>query len=140
MYVLDTNVLSELRPGKPQASATVRAWAATMPHSQFFLSAVTVLEQETGIVRLERRVPPEGRAIRAWWDATRKAFEGRILSFGAKEALLCAPLHVPDKKDYRDAMIAATALSHGFTVVTRNVSDYEMIPGIKLFDPWAYAA
>ena len=138
MYVLDTNVLSELRPGKPQAWAAVRAWAATVPHSQFFLSAVSVLEQEIGVVRLERRVPPEGGAMRAWWDATRKAFEGRILPFAANEALLCAPMHVPDKKDYRDSMIAATALAHGFTVVTRNVADFEMISGIKLFNPWEY--
>lgn len=140
MYVLDTNVLAELRPGKPRASAVVRAWAATVPQSQFFLSAVSVLEQEIGIGRLERREPPEGGAMRAWWEATRKAFEGRVLPFATKEALLCAPMHVPGKKDYRDSMIAATALSHGFTVVTRNVGDFEKIPGIKLFNPWEYAA
>ena len=140
MYLLDTNVLSELRPGKPQADTRVREWAATVPQSQFFLSAITVLEHEIGIVKLERRHPPEGGAMRAWWEAARTAFAGRVLPFSMKEAMLCAPLHVPDKKSFRDSMIAATALSHGFTVVTRNVGDFEAVVGIKLYNPWDYAA
>lgn len=58
--------------------------------------------------------------MRAWRDAARTAFAGRVLLFSMKEAMLCAPLHVPDKKLFRDSMIAATALSHGFTVDVRN--------------------
>jgi predicted nucleic acid-binding protein len=135
VYILDTNVLSELRPGKAHASAQVRAWAETVPQSQFFLSSITVLEHEIGIGLLERRVPAQGSAMRAWWDATRTAFERRILAFAMKEALLCAPLHVPDRRAFRDSMIAATALSHGFTVVTRNVADFTGL-GVRLLDPW----
>ncbi len=135
MYLLDTNVLSELRPGKPKPSPQVRAWASTVPESQFFLSSITILEQEKGILQLERKTPPQGSALRTWLEAVRKAFEGRILPFTAEAAMRCAPMHVPDPKDYRDSMIAATALEHGFAVVTRNVGDFEGT-GVKLINPW----
>jgi toxin FitB len=138
MYVLDTNVVSELRPGKPHQSSAVMAWAGAMPASQFFLSAITLLEQEIGIQRLERRTPPEGGALRAWFDGLVKSFAGRILSFDAAAALRCAPLHVPDANSYRDSMIAATALEHGFTLVTRNVVDFREVPGLKLINPWEH--
>ena len=138
MFVLDTNVLSELRPGKPHQSPEVRAWASTIPESRFYLSAITVLEQEQGILRLERRVPPQGHALRAWFDAVRLAFAERILPFTAEAALLCAAMHVPDPKDYRDSMIAATALAHGFTLVTRNTAHFSST-GVPLIDPWSAA-
>lgn len=137
MYVLDTNVLSELRPGKPQQSPQVRAWAATIPSSQFFISAITLLEQEIGIQLKERREPPQGTALRAWFDALVENFSGRILPFDAAAAKRCAAMHVPDKKQFRDSMIAATALEHGFTVVTRNVADFQM-PGVKVINPWEH--
>lgn len=137
MYLLDSNVLSELRPGKPQQSPAVRTWAASVPQQLFFLSAITILEMEEGIIRLERLQPPGGQALRLWATEARKAFAGRILAFGEREALLCAPMHVPDPKARRDSMIAATALSHGFIVVTRNVSDFASIAGLQLLNPWS---
>ncbi|MEO9228459.1 MAG: type II toxin-antitoxin system VapC family toxin [Devosia sp.] len=135
MFVLDTNVLSELRPGKPKQSSAVRAWASNIPEGQFFLSAVTILESEQGILQLERRAPPQGATLRAWFDAMRQAFDGRILPFTAEAAMRCAAMHVPDPKDYRDSMIAATALVHGFTLVTLNVADF-VGTGATILNPW----
>jgi toxin FitB len=135
MYVLDTNVLSELRPGKAQQSQEVRAWAAGVPDGQFFVSAVTILEQEMGILQLERRTPPEGKALRAWFEAMRKAFAGRVLSFTGEVAMRCAALHVPNRMAFRDSMIAATTMEHGLTLATRNVRDFQGT-GVKLINPW----
>ncbi|MDR2212890.1 MAG: type II toxin-antitoxin system VapC family toxin [Pseudomonadales bacterium] len=140
MYLLDSNVLSELRPGKAGQSPLVRAWASTVPLRLFFLSAITILEQEEGILREERRTPPGGQALRRWALEVHKLFAGRILAFGEREALLCAPLHVPDPKGRRDSMIAATALAHGFTLVTRNTRDFDRIVGLRLLNPWEYHA
>jgi predicted nucleic acid-binding protein len=138
MYLLDTNVLSELRPGKAGQSPVVRAWAATVPANLFYLSSITILEQEEGILKLEQRTPPEGRTLRHWARQVHKLFTNRILAFGEREALLCAPLHVPDTKGRRDSMIAATALAHGFTLATRNTRDFERIAGLRLLNPWEF--
>ena len=138
MYLLDSNVLSELRPAKLAQSAAVRAWAAQYGSQQFYLSAITVLEQELGILRLERRVPPQGQGLRAWARITREAFAGRILPVTTEVAVCCAALHVPDPMPERDAMIAATALAHDLALVTRNVRDFGHIAGLKIINPWDY--
>lgn len=135
MFVLDTNVISELRQGKPHQSEQVRNWAAGQPSSRLFLSAISILELEIGIRSLERRTPPQGSALRAWLAGVRAAFAGRILPFTESTAPVCATLHVPDRRSERDAMIAATALEHGFAVVTRNVSDFADT-GVVLVNPW----
>lgn len=139
MFVLDTNVISELRQGKPSQSPEVRAWAAAQPASQLFLSAITILELERGILALERRTPPQGSALRAWLIGVSAAFTGRILPFTQHTAPVCASLHVPNARAERDAMIAATAIEHSFTVVTRNVPDF-IDTGVHLLNPWSYAA
>lgn len=139
MYVLDTNVISELRQGKPNQSIEVRAWAAKQAASQLFLTAVTILELEKGVLALERRTPPQGSAIRAWLTGMRAAFAGRILPFTDKTATLCAAMQVPNPRSDRDAMIAATALDHGMTVVTRNVADFAGT-GVKLVNPFMHEA
>lgn len=135
MFVLDTNVISELRQGKPQPSAAVRRWAAGQPSHRLFLSAITILELELGIQALERRTPPQGSALRSWLTGVRAAFAGRVLPFGENTAAMCASLHIPNPRSERDAMIAATALEHKFTVVTRNVVDFEAT-GVALINPW----
>ena len=101
------------------------------------LSAITILELEKGVQALERRTPPHGSALRAWLTGVCAAFAGRILSFTEHTAPLCAALHVPNARAERDAMIAATAIEHGFTVVTRNVPDF-INTGVQLLNPWPH--
>ena len=139
MYVLDTNVISELRKGKPGQAQQVRAWAAGHPVSQLFLSAITVLEMEIGTQLMERRDDAQGAVLRHWADRVQVEFDSRVLAFTSLTAKLCASLHVPDKRSFRDSMIAATAIEHAFAIVTRNVRDFEGM-GLRIIDPWEASA
>ena len=126
MFLLDTNVISELRrPDK--ADRNVSAWANTLPAASFFMSAISILEIELGALMVARRDATQGAMLRAWIDHQILArFEGRILAIDTAVAQRCAWLHVPARRRAeRDALIAATALVHGLTVVTRNVADFE---------------
>ena len=137
MYLLDTNVVSELRKvhtGK--ASPQVVAWANSVTPASLFLSAISVLELETGILLVERRDKKQGKALRDWLETqVLPAFDGRILVVDTAVARQCARLHVPDPRSDRDALIAATALVHGMTVVTRNVDDFKAT-GVAMLNPW----
>ncbi len=139
MFLLDTNVVSELRKaGAGRADAQVVAWAQGVATTTLFLSAITLLELELGVLLVERRDASQGAALRAWLDGqVAPAFEGRILPVDAVVARRCAGLHVPDPRAERDALIAATALTHGMTVVTRNVADFAPT-GVPLIDPWQW--
>ena len=135
MYVLDTDVVSELR--RPErAHPQVAAWAARTPLVLHFISSVTVYELEVGILLMERRDRAQGAVLRAWMDRqVLPRFEGRILSIDTAVARRAAALHVPDPRPERDAFIAATALVHAMTVVTRNVEDYRPT-GVEVLNPW----
>jgi len=87
---------------------------------------------------LARKTPPQGSTLRVWLAGVRAAFAGRILPFSENTAPVCAALHIPNPRSERDAMIAAIALEHKFTVVTRNVSDFEAT-GVGLLNPWRNA-
>jgi predicted nucleic acid-binding protein len=136
-FLLDTNVLSELRKAKSgQAHHSVTAWATKVPVGSLYVSAITLLELEIGVLQVERRDAAQGTIMRAWLDGhVLPAFAGRVLIVDAAVALQCARLHVPDKLSERDALIAATALVHGMTVVTRNVADFQA-GGAPLLNPW----
>jgi len=134
MFILDTNVVSELR--RPEkANPKVSAWAASNPLASFFLSAITLLELELGVLLIERRDKVQGRYLRAWIDEQLPRFNGRILAVDTAVAIRCAGLHVPDPRPERDAFIAATALTHGMIVVTRNTAVFEAT-GVRVFNPW----
>ena len=137
MFVLDTNVVSELRKAKAGgAYKNVTAWAAAVPPGSLFISAITVLELETGALLIARRDPRQGAVLQARLDDhVLPAFAGRELVVDTAVAQRCARLHVPDRRADRDALIAATALVHGMTVATRNVADFEAT-GAALFNPW----
>ena len=135
MFVLDTNVISEPRHGKANPSLKVRMWAAQQQSCQLFLTAISILELEKGVLSLERKTPPQGRALRTWLAGAREIFKGCILPFTDATAVLCAALHVPNPRPDRDAMIAASGLEHRFAVVTRNVTDFRGT-GLTLVNPW----
>lgn len=139
MYLLDTNVLSELRKRRSgKIDAAVEAWAGSVDQADMYLSVITVMEVELGIVLLERRDPRQAGVLRLWLhEKVMPAFAGRILSVDTPIALRCARLHVPDTKSERDAWIAATGLVHDLTIVTRNVADFAGT-GTVLLNPWTY--
>ena len=137
MFILDTNVISELRKaGDGKADANVVAWLSSVDAGTFYLSAITLMEIELGVLRIERRDPVQGAKLRAWVDQRiLPEFADRTLPVDLAVALRCAPLHVPDSRPERDAFIAATALVHGMTIVTRNLADFAPI-GVPLVNPW----
>lgn len=138
MFILDTNVVSELRKAKAgKADPKVVAWASSVPFGSLFVSVVTLLELETGVLLVERRDPVQGALLRAWLDQhVLPTFHGRVLDIDTRVAQRCARLHVPDPRAERDALIAATALVHGMSVVTRNVADFQPT-GVATLNPWA---
>jgi predicted nucleic acid-binding protein len=135
MYILDTNVVSELRKAK-KAHQTVKKWAQPLPAASLYISVISVLELEIGILLIERRDQEQGTILRAWMDRhVLPTFSGRILVIDTAVAQRCATLHVPYPRSDRDALIAATALVHGLTVATRNVTDFERM-GVGVVNPW----
>jgi predicted nucleic acid-binding protein len=137
MYLLDTNVVSELRKIRSgKADAHVARWADSVDTVDLYLSVITVQELEIGVLLLERRDPSQGALLRAWLNGhVLPAFSGRIVSIDTAIAQRSAQLHVPNPQPVRDGLIAATALVHGMTVVTRNVADFEA-SGVVILNPW----
>jgi len=135
MFILDTNVVSELRKAR-KADPNVRKWANALPAANLYISAITVLELELGILRIERRDRKQGAVLRAWMEAqVLPTFAGRVLGIDTPVARQCAALHVPNARSDRDALIAATAHVHGMTIATRNGKDFQSM-GVDLVNPW----
>jgi predicted nucleic acid-binding protein len=138
MFLLDTNAVSELVRRSPDPG--VVAWFKSQPEERLFLSSITLAELQRGVAQLpigERRA-----GLERWMaeDVTRR-FSGRLLGFGAAEALVWGDLAARLKLAgtgfaTMDAQIAAIALAHGLAVVTRNMRHFEPF-GVALVNPWA---
>ena len=137
MFLLDTNVVSELRKvGSKHANSNVEQWANSTPGKQTFISVITLFELERGILLAERKDKPEGNILRKWFEErVLLQYADRTIPLTADIARRCAYLHVPNPMPDYDALIAATALVHSLTVVTRNTEDFERT-GVKLLNPW----
>jgi predicted nucleic acid-binding protein len=137
MYLLDTNVVSEFRKSADgRINKSVKRWADEISPDLMFISVISVLELEIGVLQIERRDKKQGLVLRKWLNKNvLPAFLDRVLPVDVAVAQRCASLHVPNPKSERDAMIAATAIEHRMTIVTRNVSDFSQ-SGVKIFDPW----
>ncbi len=139
MYLLDTNVVSELRKVESgRADRHVARWQAGVGASDLFISVVTLQELEVGILRVARRDRKQAERLRVWLnDWVRPTFKHRIIAVDEVVALRAATLHVPDPRPDRDAYIAATALTRDLIVVTRNTADFQPME-VRLFNPWEF--
>lgn len=137
MFILDTNVVSELRKVRlGKADRHVAQWADSVDAGELFISAITILELEIGVLLAERRDPPQGALLRTWLNShVLPAFAERVLPVDTAVAQRSARLHVPNPQPLRDGLIAATGLVHGMTVVTRNMIDF-IATGVSLLNPW----
>jgi predicted nucleic acid-binding protein len=138
MFVLDSNLVSELRKAKAgKANRGVVDWAGGVPPSLMFLSVISLQELEHGVLLAERGDPAKGKVLRAWLDGSViPTFSERIVPVDLPVAVQAAALHVPDPAPVRDALIGASALVHGMTVVTRNIADFERFPDLEVINPW----
>jgi predicted nucleic acid-binding protein len=139
MFVLDTNVVSELRKVRSgRANSGVAAWAEQVPSAELFISAITIHELEHGVLLVERSDPAQGALLRAWLDhSVAAAFKSRVLPVDERVARRAAALHVPDPAPFRDALIGATALVNDMTVVTRDLKDFQRFDGLDVINPWS---
>jgi len=140
MFLLDTNIVSELRKARAgKADPGVVAWARTVAADSLFLSAIVIEELELGVLLAERRHGPTGAVLRTWLqNQVLRVFADRILPVDTAVALRSAAFHVPQPRPVRDALIGATARVHGLTMVTRNVNDFRPVVA-SLLNPWDWA-
>ena len=136
MFILDTNVVSELRKASGKADANVIRWRLGVDRAALYLSVITIYELEVGVLLLQRRDARTGLVLKNWMQqSVLQAYAGRILQIDTLIAQRSAALHVPHNRPWADTMIAATALVHDMTVVTRNVGDFQST-GVNVLNPW----
>ncbi len=134
-YLLDTNVISELRKGK-RADSTVSAWFAGLASEEIFLSVLTIVEIRRGIESVRRRDPDSAAALDRWLSLLSEAHGNRVVPVDSAIAEEWGRMNVPDPLPVVDGLLAATARVLGLVLVTRNVADVEGT-GVELFDPFA---
>lgn len=134
MFLLDTNVISELR--RPRPDRHVARWFDSTSRHSLRVSVITDLELERWVLLTQRRDPVAAASLQRWLSSVRRGLPHDPLEVDARVALLAAAVQVPDRRQLSDALIAATALHHGLTLVTRNVKDFD-IPGLSVLNPFA---
>lgn len=132
-FLLDTNVVSEIRKKAPNTS--VEAWFASVPADELYLSVLVVGEIRQGIERLTRRDPAQAEVFERWLTQLGKVFGDRIVPITSDVADRWGCLNVPDPVPVVDGLLAATALVRGWTLVTRNGRDVAST-GVRLLDPF----
>jgi toxin FitB len=132
MYLLDTNVVSEAFRGSPQATA----WLGLPDSKPLYLSVITLGEIEKGVVFAQRRDPMRAARLAAWLQGLQAQYLDRILAVDESVSLVWGKLSAAKEHGDADVLIAATALVHGMTLVTRNVRDFAE-SGVKLVNPWS---
>lgn len=137
MYLLDTNIISELRKvSSGRAHSNVIAWSTTVTTDSLYISAISLMELEANVLYVEKKDARQGELLRRWLDEqVVPAFSRRILPVDAAVASCCAGLSALDASSLRGAFIAATAMVHGMTLVTRHVDDFSFA-GLKILNPW----
>ena len=137
MWLLDTNVVSELRKvSAGKADRHVAAWAESIDARDLYISVITLHELEVGVLLTERRDVRQGALLRTWLeDHVVPVFATRLLPVTGVIARISAGYHVPDPVPVHDALTAATATEHRLTLVTRNVRDFGRM-GVRLLNPW----
>lgn len=136
MFLVDTNVLSEMRKAE-RGNVGVVNWAIETPSDLMFISVIALYEIEFGVLRAEWSDQKKGAMLRTWLETgVRPTFADRIVSVDDQIAVLAARWHVPDPAPFRDSLIAATAQAHGLIVVTRDLRDFNRFPGVEVINPW----
>lgn len=137
MYLLDTNIISEIRKlAKNKCDKNVADWVRSTSKDLMFTNAVVMMELERGVMSIERKDTTQGKLLRHWFEMDVKpAFHGKILKIDEQTAQICAKLHIPDHAPENDAWIAASAIQHHLVLVTRNTADFART-GVKLFNPF----
>jgi hypothetical protein len=138
MFLLDTNIVSELRKAKSgKANRGVVEWASQFPSAAMYLSAMSLHEIEYGVLLAERSDPDKGAILRAWFEADVKVgFSDRAIPIDGRVAIAAASFLVPQRAPLADALIAATAQTHGLTVVTGDLRDFSRFTDLEVLNPW----
>ena len=136
MFLLDTNIISEVRKGQ-RSAPNVTDWYAGVSESQLFISSLTIGEIRRGIeLARRRRDVDQAEALETWLQTVIQRFSGRILTVDTEEADTWGQISVIRPVPVIDGLLAATAMAHDMTLVTRNVSDVEGL-GVRVLDPFS---